>query len=611
MGNALEFLLRLTDKLTPGMRQAAQISNTSAAQISAQFERIGSGGRRMSASVDELRSRLESINRVRFSTTVEREFNVASRAARQLEGQISRLENRGQSKGLGMLSGLLAGVGVFSGMKNALSSAAEREQQQISFRVMTGSPATGDKMLNDLVKMGADTPFESADLIKAAQTMKQFGIANEAVLPNLRMLGDVAGGNAEKLQSLALAYSQVQSTGRLQGQDLLQLINAGFNPLLEISKATGVSMADLKKRMEEGSISADMVTKAFQRATGPSGQFHDMMKLQSQTLAGRWSTFMDNAKAKLLNLGVALMPVASKLLDFGSAMLSGEPWALALAGGIGLLTLAINWNNIAQWAFKAAASTSAFFTGIWTAAQWALNAAFWANPITWIVMGIIALIAVIGYVIYTTDGWGKQWDSIVKFLKYSWAQFVDMFKIMWLDSVDSFHLGIELIEKAWYKLKSLWDKEGAQKELAKINDNQNARAQEILELRKKWMGERQMASDSLKWELHSNGKGLGTIIPDIKKKLGLGGGSASPGAGGSAADAAGTGDDMSFGDLTKGKSKSINGGGQRSITINITKVIENLTFHTLNMKESREELEAIVKEAIRRSFLSINNMTTT
>ena len=66
------------------------------------------------------------------------------------------------------------------------------------------------------------------------------------------------------------------ASGRLMGQDLLQMINAGFNPLSEISRKTGKSIGVLKEEMEKGKISAEMVTQAFYSATQAGGQFHGM-----------------------------------------------------------------------------------------------------------------------------------------------------------------------------------------------------------------------------------------------------------------------------------------------------------------------------------------------
>ena len=84
----------------------------------------------------------------------------------------------------------------------------------------------------------------------------------------------------------ALVFGQIQSTGRLMGQDLLQLINQGFNPLTEISKQSRECPLQTLRPMEKGAISADMVTLAFKSATSAGGLFYGNLEAQSQDLAG-------------------------------------------------------------------------------------------------------------------------------------------------------------------------------------------------------------------------------------------------------------------------------------------------------------------------------------
>lgn len=613
MNQALTFILKLQDMLTPGMRQAANISNSAATQIQGQFERIGGSGKRMSASVDELRSRLDAINKVRFSTTVSREFDVATKAANRLEKQIATLENKGKSGGIAsMLAGAAAGIGVMGLGKSALGAAAEREQQNISFGVMTGSQATGSKMVNDLVQMGAKTPYESADLIKNAQTLKAFGIENQKVIPILQTIGDIASGDAQKLSSLSLAFAQVSSAGKLSGQDLLQMVNAGFNPMQQMIK-DGIfpSMAAARKAMESGAIGANMVEAAFKSATGPGGQFHLMMEKQSQTLSGRWSTFMDNAKMQLLKLGEALMPAASAVLTFGSAMLEGAPWAIALAAAIGLVTLSLTWASIQASLYGAITKSVTFFTNLFSIAQWKLNLAFLANPITWVIAGIIALIGVIAYVIAKTDGWGKQWDSIIKFFKFSWEAFKGHFHLIWLTVQDSFLTGIEFMMKAWYKLKSLWDEDGAAAGLKSISDQQSLRAAEIIKARNLQGENLKNAQGALKWELSWNDKSLGDITGDLKKKLGLGAAPGSSAAGAAAPGASGAANyaGMGLGGDAKAKSSDINGGGQRSIIININKVMDKVEQHFMGgSQQAADEFVGIIKDTINRQLQSLNGV---
>jgi tape measure domain-containing protein len=149
----------------------------------------------------------------------------------------------------------------------------------------------------------ARTPFETSDISKAAQTMLAFGISADSVMGNVQMIGDVAMGNKEKFNSLSLAFAQVQSTGRLMGQDLLQMVNQGFNPLQIISEKTGKSMAQLKDDMAAGSISADMVTDAFKTATSAGGRFYGGMEAQSKTVAGMWSTLKDTFNELMIAQG--------------------------------------------------------------------------------------------------------------------------------------------------------------------------------------------------------------------------------------------------------------------------------------------------------------------
>jgi tape measure domain-containing protein len=197
----------------------------------------------------------------------------------------------------------------------AVKSAANMEMLNAEFTTLLGDGSKATRMLDQLAVAAAKTPFALEDLANASKTMLAFGLAAEDVLPNLQMLGDIAGGNSEKLKSLTLAFSQIQSTGRLMGQDLLQLINAGFNPLQTISAKTGETMAELKKRMEQGGISALEVSDAFKTATSEGGLFFGGMERASQTFAGRLSTLKDDMAALGRQFGEILLPALSKIMD--------------------------------------------------------------------------------------------------------------------------------------------------------------------------------------------------------------------------------------------------------------------------------------------------------
>jgi tape measure domain-containing protein len=167
------------------------------------------------------------------------------------------------------------------------------EDAMTNFTTLLGSADKAQSMVSNLQSMASKTPFGMADLQSGAQTLLSFGQSAESIMPTLKMLGDISLGNKQKFESLTLAFAQVQSTGKLTGQDLMQMINAGFNPLQIISEKTGKSIGELREIMEKGGISADMVTAAFKSATSEGGRFFNGMESASKTFAGRLSTLKD------------------------------------------------------------------------------------------------------------------------------------------------------------------------------------------------------------------------------------------------------------------------------------------------------------------------------
>lgn len=198
------------------------------------------------------------------------------------------------------MSGIMKGIGaggaaIFAGLgKVALDYNSQMESYTTNFATLLGSTEAAVKKVDELKKMAAATPFGMADLASATQTLLNFQVPAQKATTILQQLGDISLGNSEKLQSLATVFGQVSSAGKLTGQDLMQFINAGFNPLNEIAKKTGESMEQLRERMSKGGISVQEVEQAFISATSAGGQFFNGMQAASQTMTGLFSTLKDN-----------------------------------------------------------------------------------------------------------------------------------------------------------------------------------------------------------------------------------------------------------------------------------------------------------------------------
>lgn len=99
------------------------------------------------------------------------------------------------------------------------------EQLKTSFEVMTGSAEKAADVVERLRVMGAETPFEFADLASTTQLLMQYGFAADEAIDRMSMLGDIAQGNKEAMNSIALGYAQMSSAGKVNLQDIKQMIN--------------------------------------------------------------------------------------------------------------------------------------------------------------------------------------------------------------------------------------------------------------------------------------------------------------------------------------------------------------------------------------------------
>lgn len=171
-------------------------------------------------------------------------------------------------------------------VKQIVSVRSEIQALEVSFRTLLGSQQASAELMHQMKEFAAATPLQLGDLAKGAQTMLGFNVDADEIMPMLKAIGDISMGDAQKFQALTLAFSQMQSVGKLMGQDLLQMINAGFSPLAVMADKTGKSIGELKEEMSAGAISADMVKQAFIDATSEGGQFFGMLSGQGDTVKG-------------------------------------------------------------------------------------------------------------------------------------------------------------------------------------------------------------------------------------------------------------------------------------------------------------------------------------
>ena len=179
----------------------------------------------------------------------------------------------------------------------------EFQAADTAIQTLLGSKEKADALMSQVREYAKISPLEFSDVTQATQMMLGFNIEAEKVPRYLQAIGDVSMGDTQRFNSLTLAFSQMSAAGKLMGQDLNQMINAGFNPLQIMADKTGKSIATLKDEMSKGAISAEMVQQAFIDATSAGGKFYNMSENASKTINGQLSMMQDAMDSVFNELG--------------------------------------------------------------------------------------------------------------------------------------------------------------------------------------------------------------------------------------------------------------------------------------------------------------------
>lgn len=535
-----------------------------------------------------------------FSSHAEKDFNKAgSEAGNVIKGlqnigtEAEKTKNK-LSLGdrlKGWSDGLLSLKTVASTVAGSIGSIFQegmaRETAAVNFGTLLGDANAGKKYADQLRGTDAAALYGTATVNEAAKSMISFGISSDTAINTVKQLGDIAGGDAQKLGSLSLAFAQISASGKLSGQDLMQLVNAGFNPLEEISKKTGKSIGQLKDEMAKGAISSQDVAEAIASATGEGGKFNGMLQnIMNNTLQGKMAVMQgkfDDIKAKLFELALPivdkLIPVITKLTD------TLIPLAENVVAPL-LTFIADNFDTILYLAECIGAVVLAI--KIWTGAQWLLNIALNANPIGAIIMAIVALIAVVTAV--TTQY--HKWGAAVTFLLGPLGMIINIvmtIKRYWNDIVQAFQgdgiiaglkrIGVMLLDMLLYPVQQLLE---LLSHIPGLGDLANTGAMVIKGLRMK-MGaiNPETETPETKEDTDTN-----STMEDLTTKVNAGtGGNGGIGDGSSAA---------------KGIEKVASGGTRNTqITITLGNLVENVNFNG-GVEENRENTLSTFKELLLR-----------
>lgn len=315
-------------------RMSAKMSKSTAilTDIAKMFQQLNSDVKAMRKSLDSI----DSKNVRRVGDDLETVSKQSKKATSGIKGFADKC-----NKMTGALSAIAAVQlgNVFTGMAGGIlnmgiasvQAAAQMRQYEIAFQTMLKSAEAGTQMLRDLQQFAAETPFDVPGVVSAGQQLMAFGFKAEEIIPMLTNLGDAASGlglGTEGVSRLAYALGQMQTSGKLNAQDMMQLTSAGISAWDMLAQAAGKTVAEMKDLCSKGAIDSKAAVQTI--VAGMNDQFGGMMAKTSDEVAGLLANIKETAGntsaavgkylTKAFNIKGILKDVSDRLGEFQQKM---------------------------------------------------------------------------------------------------------------------------------------------------------------------------------------------------------------------------------------------------------------------------------------------------
>lgn len=374
---------------------------------------------------------------LKFVATVDNKQVLVS--LEQMRGEFMRMSQSAQQSGtqlddtFGKLKNTIAGVagGIASVTmlkelsKQIANVRGEFQQLEVAFTTMLGSADKANKLMQQLTKTAATTPFDLKSVAGGAKQLLAYGMEANQVNDTLIKLGDIAAGVSIPLGDLVYLYGTTMVQGRLYTQDLNQFVGRGIPLLEELAEQFNVAQSDVKKLVEEGKVGFPHIQKAIENMTSAGSKFGGLMEAQSKTIKGQISNIEDSIDMMFNEIGQKSEGLINAAFKGVSGIIENYEAigkaVLALAGTYGTYRAALVVVNavekahmnmlhaaIAQKKLAAAANITLSNSDAMAAAKKAMftryikantaavlkNIAAWAaHPAVWVTAAIVGLVA--------------------------------------------------------------------------------------------------------------------------------------------------------------------------------------------------------------------------
>lgn len=207
-------------------------------------------------------------------------------------------------------------AGVVAVFDAVVAPAAEMEQLSVKFETMLGSATKAAALMEKLRSYAATSPFDMKGVAEAASILLGFGVSAERIMAVMRRLGDMAAVSGASLQDLARIYGKINSVGAMDTVAIDMLSERGLNMRALLAARDGISVQEVKKRIERRAYGVDDLDYALRKETGSGGKYEGGAQKQANTVEGALGALSDQLFQMREKIGQSIVTPFREAVDY-------------------------------------------------------------------------------------------------------------------------------------------------------------------------------------------------------------------------------------------------------------------------------------------------------
>lgn len=220
----------------------------------------------------------------RYNSALGRMLSRTEQVSGKIQGHLDKISNSGAVRGAQVGATVVGGMALAGGAKRI----ADVQQADVVMETMGLNEQDRGKLIGQYKGLAQNTPYSTGSISMLGSGLLSAGMSQDDLQGALKGAIDTGALYGMNLEDIGLPLKQIQAKGKLQGDDVNQLVDRGIPIYKWLADQKGVDQSKIPDLVTKGQVSSDDVFKALAKNSEGGAE------KAAGTLKGSWTNFLSS-----------------------------------------------------------------------------------------------------------------------------------------------------------------------------------------------------------------------------------------------------------------------------------------------------------------------------